>query len=150
MNSGKTFLTVFFLTTAWACHAQIGFHANVTNLWYQGHKSNVLEIAEQRLSADTNDIAGLILRYEFQIAFLEVSSVSNSARRVLDVAQTITSANFARTFPEYSENIQAALDFLPHYTPAEVAEDKLKALIPHKPLVATDIIKALQDDGYFE
>ena len=135
---------------AWACHAQIGFHANVTNLWYQGHKSNVLEIAEQRLSANTNDIAGLILKLEFTVEFLEFPSFSNTVQRVLAVGQTIVSPNFAREFPEYAEEVSDLLTLIPHYPPAEIAADRLKALIPHKPLVATDIIKALQDDGYFQ
>jgi len=31
--------------------AQTNFYTNVTNLWYQGHKSNVLNIANARLAA---------------------------------------------------------------------------------------------------
>jgi len=130
--------------------AQTNFHTNVTNLWYQGHKSNVLEIAEQRLSVDTNDIAGLILKYECHIGFLELASISNAAQRVLNVAPTITSTNFARVFPEYVENIQAVLEVLPYYPPAELAADMQKIHVANKPLVATDIIEALQDDGYFD
>ena len=44
--------------------AKNNFYANVTNLWYQGYKSNVLNIANARLAANTNDIAGLILKAE--------------------------------------------------------------------------------------
>ena len=133
------------------CHADnTNFFTHVTTLWYEGQKSNVLEIAEQRLNVDTNDIAGLILKYEFNVAFLEMPLISNSAQRVFDVAETITSTNFTREFPKYSKNIHAGLNFLPHYTLDEIEEDKPKALIPHKSLVATDIIKALWDDGFFQ
>jgi len=149
MKSDKLFIASAIMSLA--CHADTtNFFTNVTNLWFQGDKTTVLAIAEQRLGANTNDIAGLILKYEFQLEFLEMSSISNSAQRVLNVGATITSTNFAQVFPNYIENIHAALIFLPHYTPAEILEDKPKALIPHKPLVATDIIKALQDDGFFQ
>jgi hypothetical protein len=151
MKKARTFL--MGITVALSCAGHAGatdFHSNVTTLWFQGDKSNVLEIAEQRLNTDTNDIAGLILKYEFQLEFLETASLSNSAQRVLSVGATVVSTNFVQAFPDYIENIHAALDFLPHYTPTEILEDKPKALIPYKPLVATDIIKALQDDGYFD
>ena len=151
MKNGKMFLCSTIVMLGFMCQASTtNFFTNVTNLWFQGSKSNVLEIAEQRLGMNTNDIAGLILKYEFQLEFLEVSSISNSAQRILDVGATIASPNFVQVFPDYIENIHAALDFLPHYTPAEIAEDKPKALIPYKPLVATDIIKALQDDDCFD
>jgi len=50
--------------------AQTNFYTNVTNLWYQGYKSNVLNIATARLAVNTNDIAGLILKAEYHFAFL--------------------------------------------------------------------------------
>jgi len=140
--------TVMALSSA--CHAQTNFYTNVTNLWYQGHKSNVLEIAEQRLTADTNDIAGLILKLEFAVEFLEFPMFSNTVQRVLAVGQTVASPNFAREFQEYAEDINDILFALPFYPANEIAADKLKALIPNKPLAADDVIKALQDDGYFE
>ena len=52
--------------------AQTNFHTNVTNLWYQGYKTNVLAIANERLSQNTNDIAGLILKAEFQLDSSEI------------------------------------------------------------------------------
>jgi len=150
MKKGELFIAGIIMSLSLVCHANTNFYTNVTNLWFQGYKSNVLEIAEQRLDTNTNDIAGLILKYEFQVEFLEVSSISNSAQRVLNIGATITSTNFAHLFPDYIENIHAALNFLPHYTPSEIAEDKPKALIPHKPLVADKIIEALLKDGYFD
>ena len=128
------------------------FFTTVTNLWYQGYKSNVLEIAEQRLSIDTNDIAGLILKFEFDLAFLELSSFSNSAQRVLAVGQTITTTNFAKIFPLYELSINHLLAFIPYYSTNQTAlvVDKAKALIPYKSLPADIVIKALQDDGHFD
>ena len=127
------------------------FHANVTNLWSQaGYKSNVLAIAEQRLNVNSNDIAGLILEFEYQVTFLEFSSVSNMAQRVLAVGETILSTNFVREFSLYAEDVRTTLSILPLYPPNEIAADKQKALLPNKRLVPSKVIQALQDDGYFQ
>ena len=52
--------------------------ALVTNLWYQGYKTNVLAIAEQRLAANSNDLAGLVLKMEYDFSFLNFSNISNN------------------------------------------------------------------------
>ena len=136
--------------TAMTYSQTLNFHANVTNLWYQGYKSNVLEIAEQRLNVDTNDIAGLILKLEFNIAFLDFPAFSNTAQRIINIGTTITTTNFASVFPSYTNDIHVLLDFLPQYHPDQILIDKPKAFIPHKPFPASKYIKALQDDGYFD
>jgi hypothetical protein len=60
----KTIILMVVLTTICGTMVlgQTNFYSNVTNLWYQGSKSNVLEIANARLAQNTNDIAGLILK----------------------------------------------------------------------------------------
>ena len=147
----KKLIATLALLTAIIAHSQTpDFHANVTNLWYQGYKSNVLEIAEQRLNMNSNDIAGLILKYEFELAFLELSSISNTAQRILNVGPLVTTINFANVFPDYTNRIHVILDFIPQYHPDRIEIDKPKALIPHKPLLGDRYIKALQDDGYFQ
>ena len=59
----KKIIVIFGLTVVSriAVLAQTDFYANVTNLWYQGNKTNVLAIANARLAQNSNDIAGLIL-----------------------------------------------------------------------------------------
>ena len=147
----KLVITLSVLTVSSVNAQTVDFYANVTNLWAQaGYKSNVLEIAEQRLAANTNDIAGLILKFEYQVAFFETASISNLAQRVLSVGETITSANFAREFPVYAEDVRTTLAVLPLYPPGEIATDKAKALRPNKRLVPRKVIEALRDDGYFD
>ncbi|MDD2600148.1 MAG: hypothetical protein PHO37_13140 [Kiritimatiellae bacterium] len=68
---------VFILGVSIVCRtcvfAQTNFYTNVTNLWYQGYKTNVFAIANERLAQNTNDIAGLILKAEFHFAHLDSS-----------------------------------------------------------------------------
>lgn len=130
--------------------AQTGFYEEVSALWYSGQKSNVLNIAEQRLQQNTNDIAGLILKMEYQIEFVELDVVSNTMQRVLDVGSQITTTNFVAAFPLVQSDINHLLQVLPLYPTNEIAADRAKATIASKPLAAGEAIKALQDDGYFE
>jgi hypothetical protein len=133
---------------------QTNFYTNVTNLWYQGYKSNVLNIANVRLAANSNDIAGLILKAEYHFAFLEVEAISNAYLRVLQVGDTITTTNFVKEWQEDKsrERILWILDDFAEnpMTLQEIQAEKPKALINEKPLPDADLIEALQKDGYFD
>jgi len=134
-----------------AVFAQTNFHTNVTNLWYQGYKSNVLEIAKQRLNVNSNDIAGLILKAEYDLAFLELDTISNSFQRVIQIGDTITTTNFVKRFEVERQNLLDLLDvFKDEPIPVnELPAEKAKAHITEKPL-PTSLIEALQKDGYFD
>ena len=134
--------------------AQSNFYENVTNLWYQGYKTNVLAIANDRLAANSNDIAGLILKAEYHLAFCENAPLSNAYLRVIQVADTITTTNFVKCWQEEGGR-QDYLDILEHMaenplTPQQIQEEGLKGLINEKPLPDAYLIEALQMDGYFD
>ena len=134
--------------------AQTNFYTNVTNLWYQGYKSNVLEIAEQRLAANTNDMAGLILKVNYHIAFCERAAYSNAFLRVIQVGDTITTTNFVNYWQEGGSR-QNFLDILDYVagnplTPQQIQTESLKGFINKKPLADDYLIEALQKDGYFD
>ena len=91
----KTIVSFAFLFLVATAHVvadvpPLGDFTTVTNLWYEGHKSNVLAIAEQRLAANSNDLAGLILRMEYNLAFSNNSCLSNDAMSVISVASNMT------------------------------------------------------------
>ena len=135
--------------------AQTDFYTNVTNLWYQGYKTNVLEIAEQRLAVNTNDIAGLILKAEYHLAFCERAALSNAYLHVIQVADTITTTNFME---RWQEEVGGKYDYLNildviarnPLSPQQIQVESLKGLIIGKPLPDGYLIEALQKDGYFD
>ena len=129
---------------------QTNFYDEVLALWYAGQKTNVLNIAEQRLQQNTNDIAGLILKMDYQIEFVELDVVSNTMQKVLDVGSQITTTNFIAVFPLVQSDINHLFEMLPLYPTNEIAADREKANLASKPLTSGYAIKALQDDGYFE
>ena len=154
----KTLLTGLMLTaiSGSVAFAQTNFYANVTNLWYKGgeYRTNVLTIANARLAVNTNDIAGLILKANYDLEFVETGTISNSYLRVIQVGDTITTTNFVKCWQEGQSRqyILELLDVIAEIplTPQQIQDGKNKALLPRKPLPDADLIEALQKDGYFD
>lgn len=149
----KTLPLIFCLITGAVSYAtaQSNFYENVTNLWYQGHKSNVLAIADSRLAQNTNDIAGLILKAEYNLEFYDIANISNSFLRVIQVGDSITTTNFFKRYQIMRPDMLWVLSDLAEnpITAQEIQEERPKAFINHKSLPAT-LIEALQKDGYFD
>ena len=133
--------------------AQTNFYTNVTNLWFQGYKTNVLEIAEQRLNVNSNDIAGLILKAEYNLEFYEVGNISNAYLRVIQVGDTITTTNFVSYYQQTARQdfLGVLDDFVENpITPQEIQNEKPKSLLKYKRMAADSLIEALLKDGYFD
>ncbi len=130
-------------------YAQTNFTETVSSLWYAGQKTNVLNIANQRLQTNTNDIAGLILKMEYQIEFLQLNTISNTMQRVLVEGTKITTTNFVTIFSVLEGSVNHLLDMIPLYPPDEFATDQGKCNISGKPLSFRSVIQALENDGYF-
>ena len=153
----KKLLIGFMLTVVAgsACLAQTNFYTNVTNLWYQGHKTNVLEIANARLAVNTNDIAGLILKAEYHLAFCEDAALSNAYLRVIHVGDTITTTHFVEEWRKEWGGQQDYLHILDYMsknplTSQQIQKERLKGFINKKPLSDAYLIEALLKDGYFD
>jgi hypothetical protein len=134
--------------------AQTNFYTNVTNLWYQGYKTNVLAIANARLAANSNDIAGLILKSEYHLAFCEDAAISNAYSRVMQVGDMIATTNFVKCWQEEGgkQDYLDVLDYMAEnpLTPQQIQEERVKGFINEKPLADAYLIEALQKDGYFD
>lgn len=124
----------------------------VTNLWYQGYKTNVLQIAEQRLAVNSNDLAGLVLKMEYDFEFINTTSISNDVLSVIATTMRTTNANIAAHRIEIRDDLQDFLSFLENdYRPSatEIEGDKAKANIIHQRMTYEDYLKWLHDDGLF-
>ena len=149
----KKVLIGFMLIVGSTGLAQTNFYTNVTNLWYQGYKTNVLTIANARLAVNTNDIAGLILKAEYHVAFSEETAFSNAYLRVIQVADTIMTTNFEKCWQEMGkQDYLDLLDFTAEnpLPPQQIQTERLKGFINEKPLPDAYLIEALQKDGYFD
>ena len=133
-------------------NAPIDNFSVVTNLWYNGYKSNVLAIAEQRLAVNSNDLAGLILKMEFNLATNNVECFSNDIFSVLELLPHVSGENIRLEIPRLQSDLLATLSFLAdEYRPTheEIELDRAKFLIIHKPMTYEIPLKALHDDGLF-
>lgn len=122
---------------------------NITNLWYQAQHSNVLAIANQRLAANSNDLAGVILKASWDFEFSNASILSNSLNRLVTLGRACHSPSFTNEFQITVEDVTCTLQGLSLETPSQLAEDAAKRGLPGKQMHFMEELKALDDDGYF-
>ena len=128
-----------------------GFTAQVESMWRAGNYAGVQSIAQQRLSANTNDLPGLLLRFEYELEYLQIAAATNTAAEILRVAPSISTPRFAEIRAVVLEDAQYMMDTLPTYPPEEYASDLLKAgSVTNNPLDCDFAIRALEEDGYFQ
>lgn len=148
----KRILVLGILTVSVAKAQVTNFYTNVTNLWFHGYKTNVLAMGLQRLNVNSNDLPGLLIQLNYDIAFTQLESLSNSLNRVLVVGETVTNENFKTCYPFLKLCNEHMLEFLSTYhpTPTELTEEQAKGLIPNKPFLRVKELEALQKDGLCE
>lgn len=147
---------IFFLMLIMAAKAQTNTPVDnftlVTNLWYNGYKTEVLAIADQRLAVNSNDLAGLVLKMEYDFSFVNTQTISNDMLNVIAVAGTITNEQVKLHYNEMKEILEDFLLILKddyHPTTEEIKEDRAKALLPHKRMTHERYLKWLHEDGLF-
>ncbi len=132
---------------AWATPSANTFHA-VTNDWYNANFSNVLELAEARLSTNANDIVGVTLKRGYHIAFGDITALSNAVVRFIEVADTETAPSFSNTYWRIrAGEIQLRDAVLPMFTQQMLDADAQKARLPHKIIPDYLYLKLLWEDG---
>jgi len=122
---------------------------NITNLWFTAQQTNVLILAEQRLAANTNDIAGVLMKASWDFAYADSSSLSNSLDRVVAVGQQTTTPAFTNQFRFTAIDVERVKDFLAIETESDRAQVLQKATRPGRLPHYVRELKALDDDGYF-
>jgi hypothetical protein len=143
-------LALAMIACVGVAQAQTDFYTNVTNLWYQGDKSNVFALANARLIQNSNDIAGLVLKMECECAWLDLPQISNSILRVIQIGDIVSTSNFVQKFQVERQELLDDLELFRTYpTPQELPIERGKANIIHKEL-PTYLFDALQKDGYFD
>ena len=128
---------------------QTNFYEEVSSMWYSGNKTGVLSIAEQRLQQNTNDIAGLLLKLEYEVEFLQLSSVTNTMMQVLTAGQAFTGTNFSQVYPALQADYEVMETVVTNYPSEELTADQAKSSIAGKTMSCDAAIRALQDDDYF-
>lgn len=150
MTGKTTMLAVLLMMTgsvAVAVPSQDSYHA-VTNDWYNGNFSNVLELSSARLAANTNDLVGAYLKLSWDICFADIPTLSNSVTRAITLSDAVTNAAFSNDFQRLRPVMVAFRDnVLPTVTEEMRLADLSKASLPHKPIPEKRWLKLLWDNG---
>ena len=144
----KVLLTLALFISAFLFADDLAFFHNVTNLWFQGHKSNVLSIAQERLACNSNDIAGAILKMEYDFEYLNLDEISNSIMRVDNIISGFRTPNLLKEqarFPFFLDKILTLFTNQELY--AELEADRAKALLPEKRMAFERMLSAVCLDG---
>lgn len=144
----KRILALSFMLPAIAVLASPTFD-NFTNLWYTAQHSNALAMANQRLAANSNDIAGVLMKASWDFEFLEPADLSNTLARVVQVGNTCHSPTFKNIFEITKVDARLLLDTFALEPLEEKIADRSKRGLSGKLPHYLEELKALDDDGYF-
>lgn len=119
----------------------------VTNDWYCGNYSNVYELAQARLVANTNDLVAAHLMVEYDISFSDFSSMSNSIVRLLRVSDAETNSVFASC---YAKTRPGWVYYLDEYLPCQTNDFRIaeqqKSYLPNKRMGCSRLLKIIWDN----
>ena len=123
-------------------------YASVTNDWYHGNWTNVYELAQQRLAANTNDLVASHLMVSYDILFSDYQAMSNSILRLVGALDSVTEPSLTNLCARLRPGWVYYLDeFLPQQTDAVLQEQRAKSQITHKPLDCDFILKQIAEKG---
>lgn len=124
---------------------QSNFVKRVAELWANGNKLEVYDIACRRLSLNTNDLPGLILKMNCELSSDGGTLPASSIERILDVGATIETLRFREIFSTARAELQQYRVLMSQKSDvgqgSSIGEGELKLV---------ELLKALESDGYFE
>ena len=143
------FIAVFCMNVS--LYAQTNYYSLVTNLWFQGAHTSVVQLAQRRLLTDTNDVAALITMSGYYLCYSDHGAYSNFASHALASASNIVSSAFQSNLDFLTFSITESLDFMAVYHPTEeeCAENIRKANRPGLFFIYEEPLRLLDEDGYF-
>lgn len=147
--STKTIVTLILALQSYAAFSSPTFD-NFTNLWYTAQHSNALAMANQRLAANSNDVAGVLMKASWDFEFLEPTDLSNTLARVVLIGNTCHTPAFTKAFKITKADARCLLDAFALEPPEERIADRAKRGLPGKLPHYLEELKALDDDGYFD
>lgn len=144
----KISIVAFFSLICAALPADnMSFFTGVTNLWYQGGKSDVLSIAEERFASNSNDLAAAILKLEYDFEFLNFESISNSVFRVINLGKDVTTPVYSSKYLSFKTDLEDILDIIATYSMTNLTSDRAKATLPGKRILFEEDLLAICLDG---
>lgn len=123
----------------------------ITRDWYEGRYSNVYELAQQRIAANSNDLVAAHLMVEWDLAFSSRETASNTVMRLISIADDVTNPAYTNM---YKYTRAAWFRYVNRYLPS-LTEDEWQAHIQRshatgRPMNATRMLKVIHDSGLWD
>jgi len=122
------------------------FHA-VTNDWWNGHYTNVHELAQQRLAVDANDLVAAHIMWEYDLSFSDYSAMSNSILRLMRVADAVTVPAYTNRYQRLRGGyLRYMANVIPSF-PADHQQPSPVGYPPNWPMVSTEYLRIIWENG---
>ena len=124
------------------------YHA-VTNDWYQGNYSNVYELAQQRLVANSNDLVAAVIMESYDLRFSSFTVISNSILHLMRASEAATLPAYTNMYWRfYRDEYNWYLgEYLPQQSEARRQGEMYKAYAIHVPMTCAPTLKLLWDEN---
>jgi uncharacterized protein YccT (UPF0319 family) len=124
------------------------FSTNIDTMWVAGNKSGALAIANTRLTANANDIAGLLITLEYQMDYSDITHLKATMDKIIAVGATITTTNFVKLYPDLKDDLtNEETNVLPNVTPTMADSEASKGNTTGQHLTYLTQLKAAELDG---
>lgn len=140
-------IALSIVLSAYAVPTENTFTA-VTNDWYVGRWTNVLELAQTRLAANSNDLVGAHLVVSYDVLFSDIPAISNSVTRLIGAMDASSEPAMTNLISQLRPGwVYFRDEFLPRQTAADVQAQHEKSSITNKTLDCDFVLKAIWDNG---
>lgn len=119
----------------------------VGDLWLNGRLEEANWIAKNRLQKNPDDLASMLVKLEYELAFFKTNELQKTLSHSLKVSKNLNSPNFQKVKSLSVARLNIFLDITPKITSERIQEDLPKAYITNKELAPLILIKALEADG---
>lgn len=124
------------------------FSTNIDTMWFAGNKSGALAIANTRLAANANDIAGLLITLEYQMDYSDITHLKATMDKIISVGGAITTTNFAKLYPDLKDDLtNEETNVLPNVTAAMASSEASKGNTTGQHLTYLTQLQAAELDG---
>lgn len=116
--------------------------------WWNGNFTNVMELAQQRFAANSNDLVAAHLMMEFDTAFSGRDVASNSVMRLVQISDEATLPAYTNLYRATRSGwIRYANTYLPSRTDAQWEQHRQRMVAPHRSMSSDFILELLEENG---
>lgn len=124
-----------------ATPTQNSYHA-VTNDWRSGAYSNVLELAQSRLAANTNDIVAAYIMKDYNVMFSDFAAMSNSFQRLIHAGSLVSLPAYTNRFPLLRQGYEDFIEFvIPAHDDNFRIQEQQRPIPPGSPMNSEHLLR---------